>query len=208
MGPMRAAAAFAAGLRAKGLLERVARVEANLFGSLALTGHGHMTDRAVLLGLSGESPELIAPESIAAKLEAIRSAKILPLAGMCAIEFDEKRDLLFHKDKTLPFHSNGMRYLAFDAAGAVIDEQVYFSVGGGFILREGDSAAANAKLPVKYPFTSAAELLQTAAEHQMAVWEIALENEKAWHTEQEIRGDEQRIWKANKNYMARGMATG
>ncbi len=148
MGPMRAAAAFAAGLGAKGLLERVTRVEANLFGSLALTGHGHMTDRAVLLGLSGESPELIATESIAPKLAEIRNAKSLPLAGMRAIAFDEKRDLLFHKDKTLPFHSNGMRYLAFDAAGGVIDEQVYFSIGGGFILREGDSAAANANAGV------------------------------------------------------------
>src|SRR5260221_2951811 len=145
MGPMRAAAAFAAGLRAKGLLERVARVEANLFGSLALTGHGHMTDRAVLLGLSGESPELIAPESIAPKLEAIRSTMSLPLAGVRAIEFDEKRDLLFHKDKTLPFHSNGMRYLAFDAAGVVIDEQVYFSIGGGVIFRGGGAAGANSK---------------------------------------------------------------
>ena len=106
MGPMRAAAEFARGLREGGVLEKVARVEANLFGSLALTGHGHMTDRAVLLGLSGESPELIAPESIAPKLEAIRSTKSLPLAGIRAIGFDEKRDLLFHKDKTLPFHSN------------------------------------------------------------------------------------------------------
>jgi len=207
MGPMRAAAAFAAVLRAKGLLERVTRVEANLFGSLALTGHGHMTDRAVLLGLSGESPELIAPESIAPKLAEIRNAKSLPLAGTRRIEFDEKRDLLFHKDKTLPFHSNGMRYLAFDGAGAVIDEQVYFSIGGGFILREGDSAGANAKPAVKYPFTSAAELLHAAAEHHMAVWEIALENEKAWHTEQQIREYVQRIWKVMQECMARGLET-
>jgi len=207
MGPMRAAAKFAAGLREGGLLEKVTRVEANLFGSLALTGHGHMTDRAVLLGLSGELPDLIAPESIAPKLEAIRSTKSLPLAGIRAIEFEEKRDLLFHKDKTLPFHSNGMRYLAFDAARAAIDEQVYFSIGGGFILREGDSAGANAKLPVKYPFTSAAELLQTAADQRMAVWEIALENEKAWHTEQEIREYVQRIWKVMQECMARGLET-
>src|SRR5258707_8310860 len=100
-----------------------------------------------------------------------------------------------------------MRYLAFDAAGGVIDEQVYFSIGGGFILREGDSAAANAKRPVKFPFTSAAELLRTAAENEKAVWEIALENEQAWHTEQEIRKYVQRIWKVMQECMARGLET-
>ena len=139
------------------------------------------------LGLSGELPDQIAPESIEPKLAAIRTAKSLPLAGTRTIAFDEATDLLFHKDKTLPFHSNGMRYRAFDASGAVIAEQVYFSIGGGFILRDGEAAGANAKASVRYPFTSAAELLETAAEHGMAVWQIALENEKAWHTEAEIR---------------------
>ena len=126
VGPMRAAAAFAAGLRESGLLQNLARVEANLYGSLALTGRGHGTDRAVLLGLSGELPDVIAPESIEPKLAAIRTAKRLMLGGTRAIEFDETRDLLFHKDKALPFHSNGMRYRAFNAAGTVISEQVYF----------------------------------------------------------------------------------
>jgi L-serine dehydratase len=204
---MRAAAAFAAGLRDGGLLEKTARVEANLYGSLALTGHGHGTDRAVLLGLSGELPDRIAPESIEPKLVAIRTARKLSLAGTQAIAFDEARDLLFHRDKTLPFHSNGMRYRAFDAAGGVISEQVYFSIGGGFILREGEAAGANAKAVVKYPFTSAGELLKTAAERGMAVWEIALENEQAWHTESEIREYVKRIWGVMQECMARGLKT-
>jgi L-serine dehydratase len=119
----------------------------------------------------------------------------------------ETTDLLFHKDKTLPFHSNGMRYRAFDAAGTVIANQVYFSIGGGFILREGDAAGANAKAPVKYPFASAAELLKTAAEHDIAIWELALENEQAWHTEKEIREYVQRIWKVMQECMARGLET-
>jgi L-serine dehydratase len=207
VGPMRAAAEFASSLRGDGMLEKTARVEANLYGSLALTGHGHGTDRAVLLGLSGELPDQIAPESIEPKLAAIRSSKSLQLAGARAIEFDEVRDLLFHKDKTLPFHSNGMRYRGFDAPGAVIAEQVYFSIGGGFILREGETAAANAKAPVKYPFSSAAELLKTADGHGMAVWEVALENEKAWHTEQEIREYVQRIWRVMQECMERGLKT-
>src|SRR5258707_8614209 len=191
---MRAAAAFAAGLRDGGLLDRVARAEANLYGSLALTGRGHGTDRAVLLGLSGELPDRIAPESIEPKLAAIRTAKSLSLAGTHAIAFDEARDLLFHRDKTLPFHPNGMRYRAFDAAGLLISEQVYFSIGGGFIFREGEAADSHAKAAVKYPFSSAEELLKTAAEHGMAVWEVALENERAWHTEAEIREYVKRIW--------------
>jgi L-serine dehydratase len=103
VGPMRAAAAFATWLRNGGLLEKTARVEANLYGSLALTGRGHGTDRAVLLGLRGELPDRIATESIEPKLAAIRTAKKLSLAGTHAIAFDEARDLLFHRDKTLPF---------------------------------------------------------------------------------------------------------
>ena len=207
VGPMRAAAAFASGIREGGLLEKTARVKANLYGSLALTGHGHGTDRAVLLGLSGERPDQIAPESIELKLVAIRTAKSLRFAGTRSISFDESRDLLFHKDKALPFHSNGMRYQAFDAAGAVIAEQVYYSIGGGFILREGEATGTNAKAPVKYPFSSAAELLKTSADHGLAVWEIALENEKAWHSEQEIRDYVQRIWSVMQECMARGLRT-
>jgi L-serine dehydratase len=207
VGPMRAAAAFAAGLRDGGVLEKVARVEANLYGSLALTGHGHGTDRAVLLWLSGELPDRIAPDSIEPKLVAIRTTKSLALAGTRAITFDEARDLLFHRDHTLPFHSNGMRYRAFAASGEVISEQVYFSIGGGFILREGEAADSHAKAAVKYPFSSAAELLKMATEHRMAVWEIALENEQAWHTEAEIREYVKRIWGVMQECMARGLKT-
>src|SRR6201993_252913 len=112
---MRSAAAFAVGLRDGGLLEKTARVEANLYGSLALTGHGHGTDRAILLGLSGELPDQVTPESIEPKLIAIRSSRTLPLAASRSIAFDEKLDLLFHKDKTLPFHSNGMQFRALSA---------------------------------------------------------------------------------------------
>jgi L-serine dehydratase len=100
-----------------------------------------------------------------------------------------------------------MRYRAFDAVGTVIAEQVYFSIGGGFILREGEAVGAHAKASVKYPFTSAAQLLETAAEHGMAVWQIALENEKAWHTEAEIREYVHKIWKVMQGCIARGLET-
>src|ERR1051325_7905607 len=117
---MRAAAAFAARLRESSLLEKTARVEANLYGSLALTGHGHGTDRAILLGLGGELPDAIEPGTIEPKLAAIRGAKKLKLAGAKEIAFEEATDMLWHKDKTLAAHSNGMRFTAFDAAGAKI----------------------------------------------------------------------------------------
>src|SRR6266850_4969385 len=132
MGPMRAAADFAGELETRGEMVRVARVLAELYGSLALTGHGHGTDRAILLGLSGELPDLIEPETIEPKLMEIRGAKKLNLAGAKEIAFDEATDLLWHKDKTLAAHSNGMRFTALDAAGVTIATQVYFSIGGGF----------------------------------------------------------------------------
>src|SRR5262252_7881779 len=123
---MRAAATFASSLRDADLLGKTSRVEANLYGSLALTGHGHGTDRAILLGLSGELPDQIAPESIEAKLTAIRASKTLSLAASRPIGFDEKLDLLFHKDQTLPFHSNGMLFRALGANGALLSAQTYF----------------------------------------------------------------------------------
>jgi L-serine dehydratase len=207
VGPMRAAAAFASSLGDSGVLAKTARVEANLYGSLALTGHGHGTDRAILLGLSGELPDQIAPETIAPKLTAIRSVKTLSLAGTNSIAFDEPRDLLFHKDQTLPFHSNGMRFCAFDASGAQLSAQTYFSVGGGFVVSEGETSAAKAKSSVKYPFGSADELLALGEKHRLAIWQIGLENEKAWHSEADVRAYVQRIWHTMQECIDRGLAT-
>jgi L-serine dehydratase len=207
VGPMRAAAAFAAGLRDSGLLSETARVEANLYGSLALTGRGHGTDRAILLGLSGEMPDQIPPETISPKLTAIRSAGTLLLAGTNSIKFDESRDLLFHKNHTLPFHPNGMRFCAFDASARQLSAQVYFSVGGGFVVREGETGAANAEAPMKYPFASADELLTLGEQHRLAIWQIGLENEKAWHSEAEVRAYVRRIWQTMHESIERGLAS-
>ena len=207
MGPMRAAADFARGLVTREEIPRVVRVVAELYGSLALTGHGHGTDRAILLGLSGELPDLIEPETIEPKLAAIRAAKKLRLAGAREIAFDEATDLLWHKDKTLAAHSNGMRFTAFDADDAVLATQVYFSIGGGFILREGESAGAKVVKPVPFLFSSADELLRIGDERGLAIWEIALENEKAWHTEAEIRAHVARIWSVMQECVKRGLVT-
>ncbi|HKF26353.1 MAG TPA: L-serine ammonia-lyase [Candidatus Acidoferrum sp.] len=207
VGPMRAAARFASGLRDRGLLGQVARVEANLYGSLALTGHGHGTDRAILLGLCGELPDRVEPQSIEAKLAAIRARKTLPLAGLRPLPFDESTDLLFHKDQALPFHSNGMRFCALDSKAAMVSAETYFSTGGGFIVREGEPPSAGAKPPVPYPFRSAAELLELGAKHDLAVWQIGLENEKAWHAESEVRAYVRNIWQTMQGSIERGLAT-
>ena len=207
VGPMRAAGDFVSMLGSKSVLTSVRRVEVELFGSLALTGKGHGTDRAILLGLCGEVPDRVDPETIEPRLEAIRSTHLLPLRGVQAVRFDESRDLVFHKDQTLPGHSNAMRFHAFDGAGAELAGQVYYSVGGGFIVREGESASARALKPVPFPFGSADELLRIGQEHGMAVWQVALENEKTWRAEPAIREYVDRIWKVMQACVERGLAT-
>ena len=141
VGPMRAAARFTSHwLDEKGVLERTARVRAEVFGSLALTGRGHGTDKAVLMGLEGHWPNQIDPDVIPAALERIRKQKKINLLGKHEIRFDEKQDLVMNKRQKLPFHTNGMRFTAFDADGAQLATRDYYSVGGGFVVNQDDAA--------------------------------------------------------------------
>src|SRR5690349_22563675 len=133
VGPMRAAEMFAQRLREEGVLERVARVRSQLFGSLGATGHGHGSDKAVLLGLTGERPELCDPRAVEGRLAEIRSSKRLALLGQHEIDFVEDEDLTLHRRKTLPLHPNGMTFTARDADGVTLAEHTYYSVGGGFV---------------------------------------------------------------------------
>src|SRR4029078_5310613 len=163
MGPMNAAAAFIDELRNRQLLGRVAKIGAQVYGLLALTGHGHCTDRAILLGLEGHRPDTLLPSEIEPALARIRSQSRLRLGGDHEIEFDEPLDLLFHKDQTLPLHPNGMRFTALDSAGAVLHRDEYYSTGGGFIVRAADfgrEQAAGKHVSVRFPFESARALLQ------------------------------------------------
>ena len=138
VGPMRAAGAFVTRLKNEGLFESVRRVRTDLYGSLALTGRGHATDRAILLGLSGELPDEIDPEQIEFLVDDIRGERSLPLGGSQRIPFDESADLLFHKDAALPAHPNGMSFHAFDETGNELVSGVYYSIGGGFIKTHGE----------------------------------------------------------------------
>jgi L-serine dehydratase len=207
VGPMRAAAEFVNELGSMGVLPDVRRVQVDLYGSLALTGKGHGTDRAVILGLCGERPEFIDPASIEPRLATIRELRTLLLRGVRVIGFEEARDVLFHKDQILPTHSNGMRFSAFNEQEMKLAETVYYSIGGGFIVREGEENLTRSVNTVPHPFSSAAELLAIAEKRKLAIWQIVFENEKASHAEGEIRDYVDRIWNTMRGCVARGLAT-
>ncbi len=209
VGPMRAAARFVTRwLEEKGDLDRVARVRAELFGSLAHTGRGHGTDKAVLCGFEGEWPDKIDPDVIPATLKRIRAEKKIRLLGKHEIPFDEKTDLVFNKRQKLPYHSNGMRFTAFDASGAELATRDYYSVGGGFVVNH-DEAADNKIVadttPLPFAFHSGDELLAMCEKSGKSIAQIMLENEKVWRSETEIRNGLLIIWKAMSDCVARGM---
>jgi L-serine dehydratase len=181
MGPMRAARAFAIRLREAGLLPRTHAVVTRLYGSLALTGRGHGTDRAIILGLEGADPETIDPDSCESRLAAVRTSQQLSLLGEKTIHFDEPMQLLFLREERLDFHTNGMRFSAFDSAAKLLVEADYFSVGGGFVVQgPGQPAeAAPPSRPVPWPFETGAELLALSREHGLEIHELVMANELA-----------------------------
>jgi len=187
VGPMRAARDFVSRIFSNERLPDVSRLGTELFGSLALTGRGHATDRAVILGLLGEAPDQVDPGKIDSLVADVRQSGKLSLLHQRTIDFHESRDLVFRTTETLPGHSNAMRFTAFGSDGSVVDTQIYYSIGGGFISKEGEEAAQSAKKEVPFPFSSAADLLRIGDETGLSIWEIALENEKAWRADSEIR---------------------
>ena len=200
VGPMRAAARFVEKwLLESGRLQDVARVRAEVFGSLALTGRGHGTDKAVLMGLEGQWPNQIDPDIIPAALERIRGQKKLNLFGKHEIAFDEKRDLVMNKRQKLPYHTNGMRFTAFDANDEVIATRDYYSVGGGFVVNHDEAAEDKIvpdTTPLPYPFHSGDELLKMCADSGKSMAQVMLENENVWRSEAEIRSGLLTIWQA------------
>ncbi|MDN5925253.1 MAG: L-serine ammonia-lyase, partial [Xanthomonadales bacterium] len=209
VGPMRAAARFTEHwLDEKGELDQVARVRCELFGSLALTGRGHGTDKAVLLGFEGQWPDQVDPDAIPATLERIRAAKQLNLGGKHVIGFDEKRDLVFNKRQKLPYHVNGMRFSAYDADGNEIASRDYYSVGGGFVVNPDEAAADRIvadTTKVTYPFASGDELLETCEREGITIAQLMLANEQAWRSEADIRSGLLTIWQAMQDCVARGL---
>jgi len=218
MGPMRAAYRFVLGLNT----ENVSRIQAELYGSLALTGIGHATDRAVLLGLSGHEPATVDPEAITTVIANIRASQQVALAGKHLITFHEDTDLLFYRDQMFPpgattQHPNGLRLTAFNAQGRVIESRTYFSIGGGFITEDGETANADKySVEIPYPFHSAAELLELARNNHLRIDELMLANECALASTK-VSPDESaresvirqilRIWQVMQGCVERGIAT-
>jgi L-serine dehydratase len=209
MGPMTAACTFVEGLRDAGLLERTARVQAELFGSLALTGKGHATDRAILLGLSGERPDRMDPDAADIMVTQVRESGEIRLVGTHPVRFDEARDLLFLQRERLPHHSNGMRFTAFDASGAPVESRVSYSVGGGAVVDEA-SVARNAPpdgaWDIPYAYSSGDQLLALAERDGIAIADIARANERAGLTDAEIDARLDAITAAMSSCIDRGMA--
>ncbi|MHC9084959.1 L-serine ammonia-lyase [Luteimonas sp. RIT-PG2_3] len=209
VGPMRAAARFVERwLTEAGQLDRVQRIRAEVFGSLALTGRGHGTDKAVIMGLEGHMPNLIDPDIIPPALERIRGNKQLQLGGTHAIAFEEKRDLLMNKRQKLPYHTNGMRFTAYDAAGEVIATRDYYSVGGGFVVNQ-DDAAENRIVadttPLPYPFHSGADLLAHSSNSGLSIAQMMMANEESWRSRDEIVSGLRELWQAMQSCVARGI---
>ncbi|MCB2178627.1 L-serine ammonia-lyase [bacterium] len=208
VGPMRAARLFISSLQAQNLLTQTARVRVILYGSLALTGKGHATDKAILLGLLGEKPEEVNPDIVDRQVAEIREQQALTLLGGKTIPFDEASDLVFEQQETLPYHINGMRFSAMDAQGKILTGQDYYSVGGGFVVA-GDEIDASSILhkvrqTIPHPFSTAAELLHICEQEQIPIYQVFLRNENALRPEEETRAGILRIWEVMQACVTRG----
>jgi L-serine dehydratase len=219
VGPMKAAGMFARGLRDDGLLPQVATVRVALYGSLGLTGPGHGSDKAVLLGLEGEEPATVDVDAVPTRLETIRQCGTIRLLGEYEIPFTIGQHLEFNRRRKLGYHPNGMRFTASDDDGAVIRERAYYSVGGGFVADEdqaasaaGGSGGAAADRPpgpdLPYPFTTAEELLAHARASGLPVSGIMLANEQALgRTAGQVRAGLADLWQVMQACVERGCRT-
>jgi L-serine dehydratase len=214
VGPMRAARLFALRLAHDGQLERTARVQAQLYGSLGATGKGHGSDKAVLLGLAGHEPDTVDVDAIPAVLAQMRHAQQLALLGRHPVTWQDKRDLVFHRRETLPFHANGLRFTAFDADGGEIANRCYYSVGGGFVVSDEVAADGSRQKVIApdatalpHPFRSGEELLALARAQGCSIAALMRRNERHWRSDADIDAGLQRIWQVMQACVTRGLAT-
>lgn len=207
VGPMVAAKTFLLSLNS---FDSVASVVIDVYGSLALTGHGHATDKALLMGLEGYEPATIDPSIIDARCEEIRQSGKIRLLGKREIKFDLANNMPFHMEKLLPHHSNGLSFTAFDANGGKIASDNYYSVGGGAVLSEADfgrNTPLPEEIPVPHPFNTAEELLKLCETHTCSIAELMWENEKALKPEDEIKAELDDVYAAMEFSIDRGCAT-
>ena len=210
MGPMTAACRFARELETQGRLQTVRRVRVKLYGSLALTGKGHATDTAVILGLGGSLPAEVEPDLAATTLEHVREQGTLNLAGVHRIEFDAARDIEWLYKESLPFHPNALTLFAHDADGGLVHRATFYSVGGGFVVTEAEASAPHdasnaSSIDIPYPFSNAAELLEVAEGAGLRIADVMLGNECVLRSEDEVRAGLDRIWAAMSACIDRGL---
>ena len=205
LGPWRAAERFLESLRKKDLFDSVVGITVELFGSLAKTGKGHGTDIAIMMGLQGEDPRTCDTSQINSKVDTIRTEHQLQLSTTKIISFDPKIDLIFHFDKKLPFHPNGMQFTArFNDLEPL--QHTYYSIGGGFVVTEGEFGSEQS-IVLPYPCDCADDVRTTCTTHEIQLWEMVWENEKMWRSEAQIRSDILEIWKTMADCIYRGCHT-
>ena len=214
VGPMRAARQFALRLAEGGRLDRVARIAVTLYGSLGATGKGHGSDKAILLGLTGHEPDTVDVNAIAGHHRAHPLERELSLAGRHVLRFDEKRDLVFNHKDTLPLHSNGMRFIASDAAGAELANGTYYSVGGGFVVSDEPAAGGGTEKRIvpdlttlPHPFRNGDELLALCERENTSIAGIMRRNERSWRSDAEIDAGLLNIWHVMQACVKRGCET-
>jgi L-serine dehydratase len=206
LGPWRAAQRFIQSLKKKNYLEDVLDIEVLLYGSLAKTGHGHGTDIAIQLGLSRDDPVTFEVNNITAKINDIASMKKILLGGLHEIDFDPKEDIDFLITESLPFHPNGLSFLAHLKNGNDLAE-TYYSVGGGFVVKEGEENSMADAEQLSFPIQIADDLLHWCRKTGMSIHEIVMENENAWRPEAETKKGLLTIWRVMKECMFRGCHT-
>lgn len=208
VGPMRAAKKFVDSLNDKQLLEQVDSIKVVLYGSLGATGKGHGSDKAILLGLEGHLPETVDPSIIDQCLSTIREQQSLNLLSQQRIVFDEQQHLVLHTTKSLPYHSNGMKLTAKGNDGSILYKNIYYSIGGGFVVEQADAEKdhlhASDQTNIPFHFNSMRELLLICKENDLSISQVMLENEKCWRTEAEINHQLLTIWQVMQSCIKNG----
>ena len=205
VGPMKAARQFVMSMGENAA--SVAGVNVDLYGSLALTGKGHGTDSAVILGLAGHDPETLDPDAVEGLLRAVHGEKKLAVPGAGTIVFDPESDIQFRNDEMLPRHTNGVRFSALDASGKLLRSDDYYSLGGGFIVRGDEPEPMPQEGEPPYPYSNSVELLDLAERHGLSIAELVRRNELNWRTEQEVEQRLSALWEAMQSCVQRGLHT-
>jgi L-serine dehydratase len=212
VGPMVAARRFLSNAKA----ENAARVSVSLHGSLAFTGKGHGTDRACVLGLAGEAPDAIEPDRVDEVIEEVTARKTISLPNGQRVSFDPEKDVIFDYGPALPGHANGMIFTLWDASGAKVFSETYYSIGGGFVQTEAERLESNAqsreaakpKLAVPYPFSTAREMLEMGKASGLSIAAMKRANETVHMSSAELDTGLDRIWSAMNACMNRGLTFG